>query len=44
MLDSSGQPVRSSGGGGGGALPLAELFGAVVLVSLAVFARRSRES
>lgn len=44
MVDSSGQPVRSSGGGGGGALPLASVFGAALLVSLAVLTRRRRES
>ena len=43
MVDASGQPVRSSGGGAG-AVPLAELFGAALLVSLAMFARRQRES
>jgi rhombotail lipoprotein len=44
MVDSSGQPVQRSGSGGAGSLPLAAVFAALALVTLATLARRRRES
>jgi rhombotail lipoprotein len=43
MVDSSGQPVRSGGGGGAGSLALGEVFAALLLVSLAMLAKRTRK-
>ena len=43
MYDAAGQPVGSSTGGGG-SLALAELFGAALLISVAIFSRRNRKS
>ena len=42
MYDASGQPVKVKGGGG--SLPLAEVLGAALLVSLALLSRRRGRS
>jgi rhombotail lipoprotein len=44
MYDASGQPVQPGAGGGGGSLALADVCGAMLLISLAMLAKRNRKS